>query len=160
MLSILLLMLAQHQGGPGDDIPPNSPPPEMEQAAKENRSLLVISTSADEARKAEVAALLKHSAIRREIQYEFVVTYRPGPARPGGPPMTSMSFWDSSGKPGKNLPYEQLLTSAGKPDAQKFLDLLKQNESTPLDALKVLESARQTALQEKKRLFIHLGAPW
>jgi len=160
MLPALLLLLAQPQGGPGDLAPPSPSAESLAEAARENRSLLIISSSADETRKAEVAALLNYSTIRREIQYEFLVSYRPGPARPGGPPSTSMSFWDSSGKLGKYVAYEQLLTAAGKPDAQKFLQLLKQNESTPLDAIKVLESARQTALQEKKRLFIHLGAPW
>jgi len=160
MLLALILTFAQHSGGPGDVALPASPPPELAQAKKENRSLMLISSSVDEVRKAEVAALLHHAAIRREIQYEFIVAYRPGPARPGGPPSTTIHFWDSSGKPGKNIPYVQLLTSAGKPDAQKFLDLLKQNESTPLDALKVLETARQTAIQEQKLLFIHLSAPW
>lgn len=159
MLLSLCLAFALQEPGAANAAPPD-PSPELALAQKENRTLLVIAQSADEAHKAGVQKLLKDSSIRRELQYEFVIAYRPGPARPGDTAKTSFTFWNNSGKANTNFTYADLLMDNGEPNAQKFLTLLKQNESTPWDALKVLESARLTAVKENKRLLIHLGAPW
>jgi len=160
MLLELLLAFAQQEGDAGDIVPPGGSLPELAIAKKENRTLLVIHQSEDKERKANVEKLLKNSSIRREIQYEFVVAYRSQPSHPEKKASTLFTFHDSTGQGIADFTYADLLMDNGKPNAQKFLTLLEQNESTPWDALEVLETARQTAIQENKRLLIHLGAPW
>lgn len=167
MILSLILAFALQEPGPGDPVPrggipvpAQSPFPEQTTAAKENRSLLVVFQSTEEAQKAGVNRLFKDASIRKEIQYEFVVAYRPAPARPGEPSMTSFLIPSRTDQPNVSISYADLLMENGQPSSKKFLQLLKQNECPPWDAVEVLEAARQTAIQENKRLFIHLGAPW
>jgi thiol-disulfide isomerase/thioredoxin len=66
---------------------------------------------------------------------------------------------DSSGK--KITEQETgALENGPKHDPQKVYDFLDKWKATPLDAQKVLDDALSRAGAEKKRVFLHVGAPW
>lgn len=88
----------------------------------------------------------------------------------------NMDLADELGaNPEASAPYLTILDASGKAvanregadfevgesyDVARLNDFLKENAAPPLGAAEVLEAALQEAREEKKRLLVHLGAPW
>jgi len=74
-----------------------------------------------------------------------------------------LTLLDADGKALANQDTGSLeLADKQKPghDRAKILDLLAKNQAPQLDAQKALDSALARAQSEKKRVFLHFGAPW
>ncbi|MBP8300121.1 MAG: DUF255 domain-containing protein [Planctomycetes bacterium] len=74
-----------------------------------------------------------------------------------------LTILDGSGKAivqQNTEPFEIQVDGKGSHDPVKLLGWLKEHAAKPLVASEVLAAALATAKQDKKRVFLHFGAPW
>jgi hypothetical protein len=139
-----------------------------EAAAKDNkRVLLQFASDAEHATLTRLAELDR--ALRRLLSYEYehvpVVVGEGDDARAlavrhgvetGGEGMLALVVLDADGE---KVAVRQR-SGDGTWSGSAVVEFLEGAKATPLDAEDVLAAALERATREKKRVFVHLGAPW
>ena len=133
----------------------------FQEAAKENRRVLLIFSSPDAKQAAAQSAVLEPRAVKRQLQYEYVQLDRSEePAHPNPDLRLAFMILAADGEELAKLSFDTLRKADGTPDPDRFLQVLKDHQTEPWDAMEVLEAARLKAQGEKKNLLVGLGAPW
>lgn len=123
-------------------------------ASRENKRILVLGGTVDEATGKTLQVLLKRDRkVGRTMRYEYELLTAP---TQGG---LELRILDAKGKEVSKKAAEAFL-SEDRIVAQKLDAWLQEHKAPPLHARKVLAEALALAKAREKNVFVHLGAPW
>jgi thiol-disulfide isomerase/thioredoxin len=147
----------------------------LAQAKKENRRVL-IQWGANWCGwcKWLAGTMKSDAALRRKLQYEYDVVHidvgrfdkHKELAAELGADFKAIPFLtilDAEGKPlvqQNTEPFETKIDGKPGHDAKKLVEFLTTHEAKPLEAAAVLATGLRQAVEQKKMVFLHFGAPW